>query len=549
MADASDLGFRTLALGSAIGAVLAASNVYTGLTTAYVDGGSITAAILGYGLLRVGARGPVTVGRINVVQVTASTAAIMVGVVGLAGPWPALHLLGHDVSPGLLVAWGIALGTLGIVLAHAMRPALVEREALPFPTGAATAEVVHALVGRAGEGRRHARVLASAAVSAAAIAFAQQRAWMPSEIAVPLAVVGLDAVLGVGLSPLVVATGALLGLRTGLAMAGAGALVWALVVPGLHAHGVIATTDFADAIAWLMWPAVGLLLGDGLAALAGQRRVLVRACSDLARLVRARSSGTVARTCAVIGAAALVVGLGRFGLGVPVFVSVAALALAVVLSAMIARAAGETDVAPVGAAGALAQVALGGRGPLASLVAGSIPSGVASQTAQGLWAFAATHRLGARVRPVVVAQIVGVLVGACVTVPVYELLVRTHGIGTEAMPAWGAVAWAATATAVQSDAAAPTGALASAVIGLVLGVVAAWHRGRRPSSLVPSPTAVAIGALTPAAFSAAALLGAIAIFGWTRRAPTSAALHGPTVAAGSITGEALVAIALALALV
>ncbi len=547
MATESELGFRTLAVGSAIGAVLAASNVYTGLTTAYVDGGSITAAILGYGLLRAGARGPVAVGRINVVQATASTAAIMVGVVGLAGPWPALHLLGHEVSPWVLVPWGIALGVLGIVLAHALRPALVERERLPFPTGAATAEVVHALTQRAGEGRRRALVLALAAVLAGIVAYAQQRGgWLPGEIAIPLAALGVDAALGVGLAPLVVATGALFGLRTGLAMAGTGAVVWAFVVPWLHAHGVVATAEFPDAIAWLMWPAVGLLLGDGVVALASQRHALVRSFADLARLQRA---ATLSRTAGVLSAVLAIALLGRLALGVPLVVCLAALALSVVLSAMIGRAAGETDVAPVGAAGALAQVALGSRGPLASLVAGSIPCGVASQTAQGLWAFAATHLLGARVRPVVIAQIAGVVVGACVSVPVYELLVRTHGLGTEAMPAWGAVAWAATATAVQSDGAAPAGALAAAVIGLTTGIAAAWIRARRPDTLVPSPTAVAIGALTPAAFSAAALLGAIAMFGWARRAPGSAALHGPTVAAGCITGEALVAIVLALALV
>lgn len=539
-----------LLVGAAIGAVLAACNVYTGLTTAYVDGGSITAVILGYACLRARGAGIDTPKRLDLVQATASSAAVMVGVIGLAGPWPALHVLGRTTPAWILVTWGLALGVLGVALAHALRARLIVRDRLPFPTGAATAQVAEALASdEAGASKRKVRTLLVAVALAAAIAYAQQgQTWLPGAVEVTLVVFGAQAILGVGLSPLVVATGALVGVRTAIAMAVGGAFVWLALVPWLQRAGAIASGELSDAVTWLMWPAMGLLVGEVIGGLASERGTWRRAWADLAglaRTARSRPALLVLGGGGTMLAAAVLVVVGRSALGVPVPLTIASLVLAVVLSVVVARAAGETDVAPVGTAGTLGQLMVGAHGPVASLAGGSIPCGLASQTAQGLWILAAGDRLRSDPRRILGAQLLGVVVGTAIAVPVYQLLVATRGIGTEAMPAWAAVAWAATAQAVQ-HASAPTGALVAGIIALVAGLAIALRRARRADSRLPSPTALAIGALTPLAFSNAVLLGALLVGAWRRLAPSSAVAHAATVAAACLAGEALLAIALAL---
>ena len=88
-----------------IGALLAAGNVYTGLKTGYIDGGSITAAVVAFALLgtaRAGGKRPYSIAENNLTQTIASSAAVMSIVTGVIGPVgcarlerPRLPVLGH----------------------------------------------------------------------------------------------------------------------------------------------------------------------------------------------------------------------------------------------------------------------------------------------------------------------------------------------------------------------------------------------------------------------------------------------------------------------
>src|SRR5262245_29847452 len=83
---------RTLAIGCAFGAVLAAAGLYTVSKTSSADQGSIPAALLGYAILSTLARsGPrPSPDEGNLIQTIASTAAMTAITGGVSGPITAL---------------------------------------------------------------------------------------------------------------------------------------------------------------------------------------------------------------------------------------------------------------------------------------------------------------------------------------------------------------------------------------------------------------------------------------------------------------------------
>jgi len=164
--------FRALFTGCLIGAVLAAGNVYTGLKIGMIDGGSITAALLGFTLFstvtRLG-RTPYTALENNITQTTAASAAVMGFVAGVGGPVPAMALLGRNFPGWALAIWGMAIGIIGIFAATLLRRKLVVEDALPFPTGNATGELIETMFAGRQSALRRARFLLMGALVAMAV--------------------------------------------------------------------------------------------------------------------------------------------------------------------------------------------------------------------------------------------------------------------------------------------------------------------------------------------------------------------------------------------
>ena len=182
--------------------------------------------------------------------------------------------------------------------------------------------------------------------------------------------------------------------------------------------------------------------------------------------------------------------LGLASLACTRLVSLLALLLAVILAGVCGRAAGETDLAPIGSVGMVTQLIFAGSGVSVSLLAGSISGQPVGRTSQTLWAFKAGHRLKASPNAQIAAQILGAAVGALVVVPVYLVLVKTYGIGTEAMPAPSAMSWKATAEAVHGGLAAlPRYGMLAGGIGIGLGIGLTLLARTRVQRFIPSPTA------------------------------------------------------------
>jgi uncharacterized oligopeptide transporter (OPT) family protein len=222
------------------------------------------------------------------------------------------------------------------------------------------------------------------------------------------------------------------------------------------------------------------------------------------------------------------------------------IAFGFMMAGVCARAAGETDLAPVGSIGALAQILFGAPSIVTSLFCGGVVVGSATQTAQMLWAFKAGKRLEANPHVQAWGQLLGLAIGAIVVVPVYSLIVQVYGLGTEVMPAPSAVSWKATADAVQlGTAAMPQGAGFATAIAFGAGVALTLLGSTRAARFLPSAVPLGIAFLVPAPLGGAIFLGSM-IFAIIRAwRPRWAEEHVPTVAAGAIAGESLTGIVIA----
>jgi hypothetical protein len=414
-----ELTTRAIALGCAIGAVLAAGNVYTGLKTGFIDPGALTATLVSFTVFAALRRfQPRTFTPLenNIAQTVASSAAVMAFVHGLMGPVPALALMGQAVHPPWsLWAWGLSLGLLGVLVGLWSRRKLIVEDALPFPSGAATAELIRALHVDRRAAVRPMRLLGVASLLAAIVAWGRDghTAWLPQAFYLPMAVAGLSAsglTLGVAVSPLMAATGILVGLRGAATLAGAGVVAWGVLAPVLVRTHLVPEASYTAIVTWLMWPAFGMMLGGTIGPLFLDARrnlqVLRRTLGDVRNLWRgfavrsapalvpapgtAPGAGAPRRGGAMafvfVSAVGLLVFTGTRAFGLSAASIAVALVVAVVLAGVCARAAGETDIAPVGNMGTLTQFLFARGGPGGSILAGSIATGSASQTSQTLWA-------------------------------------------------------------------------------------------------------------------------------------------------------------------
>ena len=549
---------RALVTGSAIGLLLAAGNVYTGLKTGFIDGGGITAALLAFALFsRVkpsAGRRPFGLLENNITQTTAASAAVMGFVLGLGGTIPGLGMMGVTLSGWVIVIWGLAAGFLGIVAAVVLRQKLIVDDALPFPTGGATAEVIETIYTARAAAVRRALVLAGAAAVAAAVTWFRDGhpRFIPQTTAFGFTMAGVAAAtltLGMYWSPLLVSVGGMIGPRAASSVLIGGGISWVVLAPRLLKAGIVQEASFGAFTSWLVWPALGLLLAGSFAPLLLDAGSLRRSFGDLAALARGRAAGSLgarpdARPAAskllislVLASVLTLVVVGRIAFGVSPAVSLLAVLLSFALMNLSARATGETDVGPVGAMGLLTLGVFARTGTVGGMMIGSVATGSASQTCQALWAFRAGHRLGASPRAQVAAQFLGAVVGAAVVVPVYFLVVKAYGVGTEALPAAPAQSWRAVAEAARATIP-PYGLLAGG-LGLAVGFVLALCERTRVGRFLPSPAAMGTAMLIPGSYALAIFTGAILVVIARRLRPDLNDAAILTVAAGGMAGESL----------
>jgi uncharacterized oligopeptide transporter (OPT) family protein len=362
--------------------------------------------------------------------------------------------------------------------------------------------------------------------------------------------------VGVSWTPLLVSTGVLMGFRSAFSMLVGGVVFWVGVAPWLVRSHIVAGPGFSQDLPWLTWPAVGLLLSSSFVPLVMEWRGLARSFRDIPMLLRGRGSVDDTGAAAdrfrlakplLLVSVVIILVVARVAFHLPLLATAVGLLIALVLANVCARTAGETDMAPTGVLGTLAQLTFGGTGFVTSLFTGSITAGVGSQTSQTLWAFRAGNQLHASPRAQVWAEILGAALGALVSVPVYFVIVQAYGIGTESMPSPSAMSWKATAQAVVGGLSTmPRYAGVAGLAGFGVGVVlSALSRGRW-GRYMPSAAAMGMAALSPFSLSFSVCMGGIVLLVFKRLRPSDESGHAlMSVAAGGIAGESVMGVIVA----
>jgi putative OPT family oligopeptide transporter len=580
------LTLRAVVVGMLLGVVMCLSNLYVFFKTGWSMGVTITAAILAFAIFRIlGAahliRRPLSALENNALTTVASGAGYMTGGGNMAA-FGAL-LMVTTVRPDTLpmIAWFGVIAALGVFVAIPIKRQLINKEGLAFPTGTATAETIRSIHGEggrgAGEGSRQSKALAYGALFAAALTWLRdgKTAWMPfnlpASIPMPFSVAGraaADWTLALKTEVVLVGAGALMSFRTAWSLLLAGLLTYGVLAPSLLERGLIDAVSYKAIVGWTVWPGAAILVASGLTSFALDWRSVARAFSGIARVFRkgagADEHPIEAVECpawwfpvGLVVLAPIVVALMAWLFQIPLWAGLVAVPLAVVMGFVAARVTGETDVTPTKALGPVTQLIYGVITPgnlSGNIMSANVTGGIGLHAADLLTTLKTGWLLGGNPRVQFYAQLFGVVAGAAVVVPAFNLLIPDPSVlGTDAWPAPSCLVWAGVSKAFAGGVQALGGAAKSAIVaGGLLGVALALLERFAPSRLkswVPSPSGIGIAMVIPGSNSIAMFLGGLVAEMLRRRKPALADRYVVPVSSGLIAGESLMGVAVALLIV
>lgn len=567
---------RAVVMGMIIGMVMCLSNLYVVLKTGWSMGVTITACILAWALFRAMEAARLTREQFGVLEnnamaSVASAAGYMTGGGNMAAV-PALLMLTGVLPPsGWMVVWFAVIAALGVFAAIPIKRQLINVEQLPFPTGTATAETLRALHAHGGGGAKKAKLLFGSAAIGAVVAWLRdaKASFMPFNLPAhpgfPFNVAGRPAgdwTLGVECSLLLFGGGALMSFRTGWSMALGGAIAFGVLAPVMVAEGVITAVSYKAIVQWSLWCGAAILVSSGLLSFAFQWRIVARSFEELAALVKRTGGGPAdPHECppwwfpagfALLGPC--VVALMIFLFDVPWWAAIVAIPLSVVMGVVAARVTGETDITPTKALGPVTQLLYGGMVPgniPVNVMSANVTGGIGLHAADLLTDLKSGFLLGANPRQQFYAQLFGVVAGAAIVVPAFQLLVPDASVlGSDVFPAPGAQVWAGVSKVLATGIGAlhPTARVA-ALIGALVGIALTLVDKFAPASVkrfVPSASGLGVGFVIPAYNSVMFALGALWAEIMRRRKGAAGDDITFPVGSGFVAGESLMGVLIAM---
>lgn len=576
---------RAIVVGMLIGAVMCLSNIYVFFKTGWSMGVTLTACILAWAVFKgleaaKVTKQPLGVLENNALTTVASGAGFMTGGGNMAA-FGALLMVTSDRPESIpIIVWFATIAALGVFAAIPIKRQLIDEEALPFPTGTATAETLRSIHGAdAGgevEGSKKAKALAWAAGFGALVAFLRdaKAAWMPFNIPhaidLPVTLAGKalkEWTLSLKTEVVLIAAGALMSFRTGWSLLLGGGLTYVVLAPALLDSGAITGTGYKAIVAWTLWPGAAVLVGSGLTSFALDYKSVLRSFSGLTSMLPGMKKSAVAEDpeeCPgwwfPVGFAVLspvVIFLMGWLFHIPLWAGLIAVPLAVLMGFVAARVTGETDVTPTKALGPVTQLLYGVLTPgnlSGNIMSANVTGGIGLHSADLLTTLKTGKLLGASARQQARAQLFGVVAGAAVVVPAFNLIIPDPSVlGGDAWPAPSCLVWAGVSKAFANGIGAlPESARTAAWVGLVLGIALALLEKFSPKKLkayVPSASGIGIAMVIPGSNAVAMFLGSAIAEVMRRKNPQAAERLVVPVSSGLIAGESLMGIVVALLIV
>ncbi len=615
------LTWRAVIMGSFLGAIMSLSNLYIGLKTGWGFGVAITSCVLSFAiwksLRKIGlVKSDMTVLENNAMQSAASSAGYSTGGTLVSAIAAFLLINGHHIPYGLLSAWIFFLAVLGVTLAIPMKRQMINIERLRFPSGIAAAMTLRSLhadydhkaalekpvasaealeeleeveeelpeeelegaITSAEQGERSARALFIAGGIGALVAFLRDGFAMLAELGLfkkPFHLIhdvyplfgqkALNYTVGAEGSLLLVAGGALMGIRVASSVMLGAVLNWVILVPWMHKIGVIEALNYRTMVSWSLWGGAACMVTSGLLAFGLQWKAVVRALSGITDIFapqRGKAKTGIQAEMEKIevpaswfAAGAFVGGLGvvyiaQVAFNMPVWLGILAIILSFFLALVACRVTGETDTTPVGAMGKVTQLMYGAIVPKqtnVNLMAAGITAGVADSASDLLTDLKSGYVLGANPRKQFLAQFSGIFIGTAVTVPSFYLLVPTADtLGTDKWPAPAAQVWASVARLLANgfESLHPTARIALVVgglLGILLVLLPRWLP-RKAAVWVPSPMGLGLAFTFHFWYGFSMFLGGLIAYIVQKRSPKTDEMYTAPVASGIIAGESLMGI-------
>ncbi len=605
--DARQLTGRAVVLGMFLGGIMSFSNLVIALKTGWSFGVTITAGILAYviskGLHRVGVfKTPFGMLENNAMQSVASAAGYMTGG-GTAAAIPALMMVTQHAIPGhVMFLWITSVAMLGVFMAIPMKRQMINQEGLKFPSGIAAAETLRGLypeeaaaldarkktavtVGEGPHRSADVNLPGEASNTAAAgrwllnsMALGALWTWLrsakapwqfwfnlPEMLEVPgLKIHGIAAKkwsIYFDTSLLLLAAGAIMGWRSAWTMMLGALLNYGFLAPYGHTIGAIPEVKYKAIASWTVWLGSPMLLTSGLLSFAFSWRQVARAFSDLGRLFGKQADSNDPMTAVEVpmswflgGVVAVTPFVALFGwmfFGIAWWMSLVCVALSFFIAIVASRATGETDITPTGALAKITQIVSGVLAPgsvSTNLMTASMGSGVAIHAADLLTDLKSGYLLGAKPRQQFLAQFFGVMAGSVCVVLAFQQLVPDHTVlGTDRIPAPGAISWKAVSEVLARGLSAlPESARTLAAVGAVLGVVMVLVERALPAKAkkyFPSATGLGLAFTLPFSNAISMFLGALVALALEKKYSRDQAERWLIpISSGLIAGESLMEI-------
>lgn len=610
-----ELDVRTIVVGVVVATIMGASYPYMVLKLGFGPNVSVVAAFFGFLFLRL--FDVITRGnhynrwQNNLAEAAGTSAAQTAFMCVLLGAFDILRhqrpdIFQMELTPFDSFLWLSAACSLGVLLAVPLRRHFVVDEKLPYVDGLATAETMIVLdppKGASEQVKRNALAAFNAVMLGVGLSgllmFFREDAKLMHEItggrwggvpegwATPWVlmknidpngvihgVVLARLAVGVSYSLLSIGSGMIVGLRINISMMLGGLLAYViapyfLIKNGVALHHVeengVARMVFTDTpsrteiLFWVMWPATGMLVVGGLTALALRWRILI----ETFRSLRSARIGTSELPMSVVGigvafCAVMLCIVQAALLGMPVWMTLAAIVLSLPLMLVGLRVLGETNWGPISALSNMMQGLFAAIAPgnvAANMVASGTTGTIATSSEAIMQDYKCGDVIGTKPRNLTIMQLIAVPVGAAAVSWIYPALVKTYGIFDrvnektgETIPA-GLTSpisnkWSGFATILKDGAGAlPSSALYALIVFSILGVIfTVAESNKKLKKWVPSPTGVGIGMLVPFSVISTMFIGGLVGWLWEKNDKKSAGTYMVPLASGLIAGEAIVAV-------